>query len=133
VPTCDSAEKNEGRSEALDNLAKYITSLKFDATATNTANTQDTELSKQRGARLFRSSEFSCSACHAAPLYTDNENHIVNLAEGGTATINTPSLLELARSSPYYHDGRFKTLHELLDRHPADIEGQSQVNLRVTQ
>ena len=129
VPTCDSAEKNEGRSEALDNLAKYITSLKFDATETNTANTQDTELSKQRGARLFRSSEFSCSACHAAPLYTDNENHIVNLAEGGKATINTPSLLELARSSPYYHDGRFKTLHELLDRHPADIEGQSQVNL----
>ena len=55
--------------------------------------------------------------------------HIINLAEGGTEVINTPSLIDLSLSSPYYHDGRFKTLGELLDRHPADIEGQSQVKL----
>ena len=129
TPACDSAEKNEGRSEALDNLAKYITFLKFDASATNAESTEEIELEKQRGEKLFRSNEFGCSVCHAAPLYTDNETHIISLAEGGTEIIKTPSLLDLSLSAPYYHDGRFKTLGELLDRHPADIEGQSQVKL----
>ncbi len=78
---------------------------------------------------MFRSNEFSCSVCHAGPLYTDNKTHIINLAEGGTEVINTPTLIDLSRSSPFYHDGRFNTLGELLDRHPADIEGQSQVKL----
>ena len=64
-----------------------------------------------------------------APLYTDNETHIISLVEGGAEIINTPSLLDLSLSAPYYHDGRFKTLGELLDRHPADIEGQSQVKM----
>ena len=129
VPTCDSAEKNEGRSEALDNLIKYITSLKFDASVTNAISIKEMELEKQRGEKLFRSNEFSCSVCHAGPLYTDNKTHIISLAEGGTEVINTPTLIDLSRSSPFYHDGRYKTLAELLGRHPADIDGHSQVKL----
>ena len=129
TPACNSAGKNEGRSEALDNLIKYITSLKFDASVTNAISIKEMELEKQRGEKLFRSNEFSCSVCHAGPLYTDNKTHIINLAEGGTEVINTPTLIDLSRSSPFYHDGRFNTLGELLGRHPADIDAHSQVKL----
>ena len=35
--------------------------------------------------------------------------------EGDTAAFKTPSLREIARSAPYMHDGRFKTLEEVVD------------------
>lgn len=69
----------------------------------------------QRGRRLFYSGRLGCASCHPAPLYTDLRPH--NVGSRGLADANdgfdTPTLVELWRTAPYLHDGRYLTLHEL--------------------
>lgn len=71
--------------------------------------------SAQRGQQLFHSSRLGCATCHPAPLYTDLRAHNVgsrNLTDASDA-FDTPTLVELWRTAPYLHDGRYLTLHEL--------------------
>lgn len=64
-----------------------------------------------RGQRLFESSELGCTSCHGGPLYTDATIHEL---EGNFPRTDTPSLVGLAASAPYYHDGSAATLDSLL-------------------
>lgn len=130
TPTCDGAEKNAGRSEALDNLTAFIATLRFGAEVTEASDAPSPE---QRGEALFTSTELNCTQCHQPPLFTDNQNHSVNLIEGVTRRINTPTLLNLRHSAPYYHDGRYGTLAEVLQGHPGDIDGQNLPGLEAEQ
>lgn len=130
TPTCDGADKNAGRSGALDNLTAFIASLRFGADGMKTSDITSAE---QRGEALFTSNELNCTECHQAPLFTDNQNHSVNLIEDITQSINTPTLLDLRHSAPFYHDGRFNSLAEVLQRHPADIDGQNPPDLNEAQ
>lgn len=70
----------------------------------------------QRGQRLFQSARIGCSRCHPAPLYTDLKPH--NVGSRGsmerTERFDTPSLVEVWRTAPYLHDGRYLTVKELL-------------------
>ncbi len=69
----------------------------------------------QRGRQLFHSARLGCATCHPAPLYTDLRAHNVgsrNLTDASDA-FDTPTLVELWRTAPYLHDGRYLTLHEL--------------------
>jgi DNA-binding beta-propeller fold protein YncE len=64
------------------------------------------------GRKLFDSAELGCRSCHDGKLYTDNTRH-----ELKTVTLpiaDTPSLVGLAASAPYYHDGSAATLEALL-------------------
>jgi len=70
----------------------------------------------ERGRRLFHSNTIACHTCHPAPLYTDMKMHNV-----GTRNIrdlvdrfDTPSLVEVWRTAPYLHDGRYLTVRGLL-------------------
>ncbi|MBZ0234772.1 MAG: cell surface protein, partial [Deltaproteobacteria bacterium] len=68
--------------------------------------------------------EAGCSDCHEGALLTDRSLHTL---PGTTAPIDTPSLVGLAASAPYYHDGSAETLDELLrsygtGREMADLE-----------
>ena len=70
----------------------------------------------ERGAQLFESGEVGCSRCHPAPLYTDRRMHDV-----GTRTryeqsdrFDTPTLVEVWRTAPYLHDGRYTTIRDLV-------------------
>ncbi|MBZ0236693.1 MAG: c-type cytochrome, partial [Deltaproteobacteria bacterium] len=64
-----------------------------------------------RGKALFASAELGCSSCHAGARLTDREKHPL----AGTLTeADTPSLIGLAASAPYYHDGSAATLEALL-------------------
>jgi len=130
TPTCDGADKNAGRSEDLDNLTAFIATLRFGTASTST---RDRTSAEQRGEALFTSVELNCTECHQAPLFTDNQNHNVNLIEGVTQSINTPTLLDLNHSAPFYHDGRYSSLAEVLQRHPADIHGQDPPDLEAAQ
>ena len=130
TPTCDGAEKNTGRSEALDNLTAFIATLRFGADVTEASDIPSPE---QRGEVLFTSTVLNCTECHQAPLYTDNKNHSLRQIEGVTKSINTPTLLNLRHSAPYYHDGRYSTLAEVLKVHPADIKGQNLPDLEAGQ
>lgn len=64
-----------------------------------------------RGRALFDSAELGCSTCHGGARLTDRERH----AFAGTLDkVDTPSLVGLAASAPYYHDGSAATLEALL-------------------
>ncbi len=84
----------------------------------------------QKGLVLFRE-KARCTKCHSGFNFTDEKFH--NLGIGwddnkvdlgrymvtGNAeeigAFKTPTLREIARSAPYMHDGRFKTLEEVVN------------------
>jgi DNA-binding beta-propeller fold protein YncE len=71
-----------------------------------------------RGSLLFHE-KAGCSRCHREPYYTTPGIYDVNLkAEGSPYSHwNPPSLLGLYDRGPYLHDGRAKTLNEVLQKH----------------
>ncbi len=66
-----------------------------------------------RGKELFASKAVGCGGCHAGPALTDRRRYPLadDLPES-----DTPSLIGLAGSAPYFHDGSAATLEALLDR-----------------
>jgi DNA-binding beta-propeller fold protein YncE len=78
-----------------------------------------------RGRKLFFRDTTGCAACHPPPLYTDNALHDVGTharsdfadTAGGRApqlSFKTPSLIEVWRTAPYLHDGRYAGLREVV-------------------
>jgi YVTN family beta-propeller protein len=69
----------------------------------------------QRGKQLFHSNRVGCYKCHPAPLYTDLKFHDVGTGSSYTSErFDTPTLVEVWRTAPYLHDGRYLTIKELL-------------------
>jgi cytochrome c peroxidase len=73
-----------------------------------------------RGKQLF-DGEAGCRSCHDGAAYTDQERHTLT---GTLAQSDTPSLLGLAASAPYFHDGSAATLEALL-RDRGAVHGMS--------
>lgn len=72
-----------------------------------------------RGKELFNSSALQCSSCHAEKTdFSDREAHDVASATGADVSRQflVPSLRFVGGSSPYFHDGRYATLGELLEK-----------------
>jgi DNA-binding beta-propeller fold protein YncE len=70
-----------------------------------------------RGRRLFESAETGCGTCHDAGRgFIDGVRHSVSVhrpdKEG--ETFDTPSLKFVSGTAPYFHDGRYKTLDDVL-------------------
>jgi cytochrome c peroxidase len=86
----------------------------------------------QRGAELFASAEVGCAGCHAGPLGTDNQQHDVKsrVDADKSGEFNTPSLRFVGGTGPYFHDGRYKTLHDLLTATRDDMGHTSQLSPR---
>lgn len=72
----------------------------------------------ERGRELFQSERVACHRCHPAPLYTDLRSHNVQTRSSNEYTdrFDTPSLIEVWRTAPYLHDGRYLTVKELLTK-----------------
>jgi cytochrome c peroxidase len=89
----------------------------------------DGSLSEQalRGQQLFRSAAFGCGDCHRGDYFTDGQVHDVGMSRETDKYqgYNTPSLLGLYRKVRFLHDGRAKSLEDvLLKWHtPQDIGG----------
>lgn len=76
--------------------------------------------SARRGKRLFHSRKTGCAVCHNGPYLTDGKMHDVGTEseyDFGENEFDTPSLIEIHRTGPYLHDGRYTTLEELLFGH----------------
>ena len=76
-----------------------------------------------RGQKLFDSAEVGCRSCHDGKMFTDQDKH-----KFSTATLpeaDTPSLVGLAASAPYYHDGSAATLEALL-RDRGNVHGMAE-------
>ena len=70
----------------------------------------------QRGKLVFESAKAGCARCHSDEYFTDGKIHDVGLGVAGDAYrgFNTPSLLGVYDRLLYLHDGRSRSLEELL-------------------
>jgi YVTN family beta-propeller protein len=117
-PALDSlGAPNGGRSTELDALAAYLASLQ----APPSPFTFPPE-TLERGRRAFE--RWSCAACHTPPLYTDQRSHespigdlrLERNSHGYGLSMDTPSLLGVWATAPYFHDGSAPTLRDTLFR-----------------
>lgn len=82
-----------------------------------------------RGWNIFQA--IKCNNCHDGILFTDQQHHNVGIGMDqpdpdvgrfkvtnrpeDTGAFKTPTLRDIARSAPYFHDGSAKTLEEAVD------------------
>lgn len=85
----------------------------------------------ERGQNVFQSQKAGCTNCHSGPYFTDGQIHDVGLGAPSDfyQGYNTPSLINVHNRMVYLHNGRAKTLEELLtDPHnPAKVTGQGEL------
>lgn len=85
-----------------------------------------------QGEVLFHSAEVGCAECHAGPRYTDGQVHDVGL--GGPSDVyvgfNTPSLVGVYQKVRLLHDGRSKSLRDVLTSWhlPSEIGGGAELD-----
>ncbi|MGB0371979.1 MAG: LamG-like jellyroll fold domain-containing protein [Opitutales bacterium] len=126
-PNAPMGASNAGRSLELDALAEYISSLE-DESLPNSPHKEENGLLTANaiaGKALFTS--LDCASCHIPQDgYTDSLGSFLHdvgtLKEssgkrlGGTLLgIDTPTLLGIHTSAPYFHDGRAATLEDVFD------------------
>jgi cytochrome c peroxidase len=121
-------------------LASYVRSvMSGDAPYDRFINGDRDALSQeqQRGLQIFRG-KGNCTACHVGPTFSDERLHNTGVAwrdgSGGVTGVfadpgrfdvtnrpedrgafKTPTLREVARTSPYMHDGSFRTLEDVVN------------------
>ncbi|HKS08125.1 MAG TPA: cytochrome c peroxidase [Pyrinomonadaceae bacterium] len=119
-----------------DNVVKAIAAFERTIISGNTAwdrwkagDQQAISQSAWRGWNIFQS--IKCNNCHDGVLFTDQQYHNVGIGmdqkepDGGranatkkpedTGAFKTPTLRDIAKSAPYFHDGSAKTLEEAVD------------------
>lgn len=98
---------------------------KYDRVVQNKAVFTDSE---KRGQQLFN---LYCATCHKPPLFSDfsfrnnglaieNEElgrYVISLEEADRGKFKVPSLRNINLTPPYMHDGRFKSIDEVLDHY----------------
>jgi len=81
----------------------------------------------KQGRKVFEETAH-CTLCHVPPLYTDADYHAVGAGASvdhgrmdatkdpkDEGKFKTPTLRDIARTAPYFHDGSVKTLDEAVD------------------
>ncbi len=71
----------------------------------------------KRGQKLFEDPRVGCAACHPSPLFTDLKSYDVGTRgplDGMGTRFDTPTLVEMWRTAPYFHDGSARTMREVL-------------------
>lgn len=88
--------------------------------------------SQRRGFDLFRSGKTRCFECHGLPTFANRDFKIIGVpdtdvnqpdfgrfevtqGEGNKRAFKVPTLRNVALTAPYMHNGRFKTLEEVID------------------
>ncbi|HEY6329498.1 MAG TPA: parallel beta-helix domain-containing protein, partial [Blastocatellia bacterium] len=87
---------------------------------------------QQRGFNLFRSGKTRCFECHGLPTFNNPDFKVIGVpdlegqkpdlgraeiagGDGYQRAFKVPTLRNVALTAPYMHNGRFKTLDEVLD------------------
>jgi cytochrome c peroxidase len=115
----------------IEALVAYLSTLETPPNPNRGSMGAEAEAAK-RGELVFKSEKAGCANCHRGDCFTDGEIHDVGLGsprdeyEG----FNTPSLVGLYRRVRLLHDGRSKSLHELLTgpHNPDRVTGQGELN-----
>jgi DNA-binding beta-propeller fold protein YncE len=118
---------NAGRSLALDDLAAYVSSLGPEHLPNSPYRESDGRFSSQALAGREQFALFNCASCHVPDrAFTDSSLASDNLHDVGTVRtssgsrlggrlsgIDTPTLLGLWNTAPYFHDGSAQTLEQV--------------------
>jgi YVTN family beta-propeller protein len=131
----ESEQKTSGLSKDLDAMAIYTNSFGFRLSPHIPAPGQLSEAGK-RGKALFENTTTNCASCHSGSYYSDSRLqkpqllHDVGTGDAPTEKVgpkfDTPTLLGVYRINSYLHDGRAKTLHDVLTTHnKADRHGKT--------
>jgi uncharacterized protein (TIGR03437 family) len=123
-------------------IATYERTLFSDRTPFDRGDLTATEL---RGQQVFNQSD--CNNCHTAPLFSHNEFENIGVRPASEDTgrfavtqraddlgrFRSPSLRNVELRAPYMHNGRFKTLEEVVEFYDrgGDFPGISRTRLRV--
>ncbi|MBL7996345.1 c-type cytochrome [bacterium] len=104
--------------EELEALVAYQKSL---VAPSNPWIRNDGELTmeQQRGKKIYETKGF-CSPCHPAP--TGTNGFVKDIGTGGF--FKTPSLIAMYSKSDFFHDGRAKTLRDVIHFYIADPENK---------
>ena len=74
----------------------------------------------------------ACGSCHAPPDYTSDEVFVVGLEDKGDRYkgFNPPPLRGVTTRGPWLHDGRARTLEEVLQKHhrPQAVNGKADLS-----
>jgi cytochrome c peroxidase len=120
-----------------ENVAKAIASfmrtiVSVDSKWIKFRNGDETAFSEEarRGYKIF-SEKAKCTNCHDGILLTDMQFHNIGIGmdkpkpdvgrfavtkeEKDTGAFKTPTLLDISKSAPYFHDGSVATLEEAVD------------------
>ena len=120
----------EPNDEDVDALVAYLKALQ---PPPNPFRQKDGSLTEAaiRGKAVFESDRANCASCHNGPLFTDGQIHDVGVGRDSDKYkgFNTPSLVGLYRKIAFLHDGRAKSLGDLLtDLHsPKKVSGSEQL------
>jgi cytochrome c peroxidase len=119
-----------------DNMMKAIAAYERTIISGNTAwdrwkagDNTAISLSAYRGWNIFQS--IKCNNCHDGVLFTDQQYHNIGIGMESkvldvgrftvtkkpedTGAFKTPTLRDIAKSAPYFHDGSAKLLEEAVD------------------
>ena len=134
---------SEGSTVTIDNVVKAIAAFERKLTANNTpfdryvAGDQNALTAAQiRGFNLFRSGRSRCFECHGLPTFANRDFKIIGVpevdpanpdygrfdvtkGEGNKFGFKVPTLRNVVLNAPYMHNGKFKTLEEVLDFYAA--------------
>jgi cytochrome c peroxidase len=116
-------DTEEKRARAVAALVAYLKSLKPPTTAFDLGTMS---AAAKRGEELFQG-KGGCIGCHTGPLFTDNSlNQIERVPDSDIGNpqqpgaFNTPTLRDVANTAPYMHDGRLKTLTDVVQFYDND-------------
>lgn len=121
----------------LKSIAQFMLSLESNNSKYDRVIRGEMKFTEQekKGYILFQK---KCNACHTEPLFTNDEfmnnglplnDELLDLGRGSITQLKqdegkfkVPSLRNIEMSFPYMHDGRFKTLQQVLN-HYASLDG----------
>jgi parallel beta-helix repeat protein len=133
----------DGSAVTLDNVQKAVAAFERTLTANNSPFDRFVrgELGgltpeQRRGFNLFRSGRTRCFECHGLPTFANRDFKIIGVpdadpsqpdygrfevtkGEGNKYAFKIPTLRNVVLNAPYMHNGRFKTLEEVLDFYAA--------------
>jgi DNA-binding beta-propeller fold protein YncE len=84
----------------------------------------------RRGEKLFNDAEIGCATCHVEGSGVDKVSHDVGSRSvaDNDAKFDTPSLKFIRGTAPYFHDGRYETLEDMLRATDSDMGHTSHLN-----
>jgi mono/diheme cytochrome c family protein len=101
-------------------LVAYVGAMKAPPLLRVSASDHESAHLVARGRKVFEDPVAECASCHSGKVTADGARHSVasKTKSDATEAFNTPSLRGISGTAPYFHDGRYATLRDLL--HGAD-------------